>query len=234
MSAYGGGRIVYDGLMYMLDMYDKQSWISGSNYWHDKTGNTDAVDIYASHSQFDSDGYPIFDGTDPTALYWDNSDVRLLQNDYTVQFWFRRDGDSGAGGGGGGSNAYHTLLSGIGDSQVIIGRAGDRFLWWGRIGSSIYHSSGVIAGLIPVGEWIFYTFVKTSYSGSYLWFNDEIQSTNANYTASLDNSAKGRQTIGRNDNYVPNGSLPIAMVYNRVLSDDEIKANYLSSKRRFK
>jgi len=232
MSAYGGGKIVSDSLLFMYDIYDKQCWVSGSSYLNDKTGLTDAVDIYASHSQFDADGYPIYDSTDPTTMYWDNSAVRLLQNNYTVQFWFRRDGDAGTGPAG--SNAYHTLVSGIGDSQVIIGRVGDRFLWWGRVGgSSKYHNSGVIAGLIPVGEWIFYTFVKTDYSGSYLWFNDSIQSQDENYTASLDNSAVGRQTIGRNDNYVPNGSLPVVMVYDRILSDNEIYANYLSTRGRF-
>ena len=233
MSGYGGGRIVHDGLMFMIDMYDKQSWTSGSSYWLNKVGWTAEVDVYTSHSQFDSDGYPIFDGTHPTQIYWSQSETKLLQNDFTVQFWFRRDGNSG--GGTIPTDSYHTLLSGIGDGQVIIGKSGDRWLWWGRLsGASIYHSSGVIDGLIPQGEWIFYTFVKTSYSGSYLWFNDEIQSTNADYTASLDNSAVGFLSIGRDNAYVPNGVLPVAMIYDRVLTDDEIKSNYRSGKSRFK
>jgi len=233
MSAYGGGKIVYDGLLFMIDYDDKQSWTSGSSYWRNKVGWTGEVDIYTSHSQFDEQGRPTFDSTHPCLMYWEQSETTLLQNDFTVQYWWRMDGDSG--GGTIPTDSYHTLLSGIGDGQVIVGKTGDRWLWWGRLsGASIYHSSGVIEGLIPQGEWIFYTFVKTSYSGSYLWFNDEIQSTDANFTASLDNSAIGRLAIGRDNAYVPNGPVSMAMIYNRVLSDEEILSNYRSSKRRFK
>ena len=234
ISAYGGGKIVHpNDLYFMVDMYDQQSWRSGSSYWEDKTGLTVSDNVYVSHSQFDSDGYPIFDKVAPCKIYWTGAETKLLQNNFTVQFWWKTTGAAGTGSTGG-SNSYHTLLGGVGDGQVIMLSAGSRVGWWGRIsGASKYHFTAIDASYFPVGTWRFTTFLKTN-SGSYWYLDDEIISTDLNYTASLDNSAIGTFLLGRDDNYVPNGVLPVIMVYNRALTDEEIKSNYRSGKSRFK
>ena len=233
MSAFGGGRIVHDDLVFMVDYDDPQSWISGSLYWINKTESPFSVDIYSSHSQFDEDGRPIMDKVAPCTITWDQSEMKLMQNDFTVQFWWKRTGAAGTGSLGG-SNSYHSILSGVGDGQVIINSAGGLVGWWGRIGASIYHFTTNDNSNCPLNEWVFWTFKKTNDQGSFWYRNDVLISTSANYTASLDNSAVGSFTFGRNDNYVPNGVLPVVMVYDRVLTEDEILSNYRSSKSRFK
>ena len=233
MSAFGGGKIINDSLAFMVDIYDRQCRISCSLYWNDRADLNDVTNIYGSHSQFDVDGYPTFDKTAPCTVIWKNSDMKLIDNDFTVQFWFRRDGTAGTGSLGG-SNSYHTIVGGVGDGQVILRSAGDRVAWWGRVsGQSRYHFTDIDASSYPVGEYIFSTFVKTV-SGSYWYFDDKLVSTAPDYTASLDTSAPGNFQIGRNDNYVPNGPIPVIMIYDRVLTESEVVSNYLSGKSRFK
>ena len=236
MAFHHSPKIETSGLIFLNDYDNPKGWMSGSLYWTDLITNINSKDVYTSHSQFDSIGRPTFTGgLLPCVIYFTGSTAPgSLQNNFTVQMWWRRDGDSGKGTSGV-TDSYHTTIYGIGNGQLIITKGGTYAGWWGRIsGASVYAFMTSNESNYPVGTWRFTSFVKSSEISGTVWYlDDQINTIKPDYTASLDTAAAGI-TFGRNDAYTPNGPIAMSMVYNRTLSYDEIKRNYNATKHRFK
>jgi len=241
MSGFGGGRIIQSGLVWCMDWEDRQSWVSGSDYWYDKVNNA-KFDAQVSHSQFDTEDRIIFDGTHPTQIRNStNGPITQATTDFTLQYWWRRDGS--AGGGTIPTDAYHQMITGVNGnlfwvSVVNSGGSINRITMRMDVtGTGSYYPTALDPFPVshPNGTWRHHTITLSSTEGIKMYVDGNIRVENPDTCAhvkQVDNGS-GVTYFGRDNAYVPNGAIGQVLFYDRVLSDEEIYENYLSTRGRF-
>ena len=178
---------------------------------------TASIDV--SNVSFDSTGQPTFDGT---------SDVINLPNDLgygttsvSVFAWYKIDGTPG--------NGYHIIC-------------GDAALEMSIHSSATYLRNGVST---TNGRYVSNNGNQTLNDGNYHYYGftfdgstkkayiDGVQVGTQSVTGTLTNIFSGRKVGAFGGGYYANGDLPVYKVYNKVLTDAEVKQNYNAYKNRF-
>ena len=205
-------RIVTDGLVFCVDAASRRSYPGAGTTWTDLTANKNNGTLINSPSFNSANGGSIvFDGTDDKVLF---SEINL-QTTFTACIFVKFDPGS----------SY---------DAVVIGHSGGQYILFVYNSTLIYTKDGpydsTSSASLSSDTWHSLTITRNGTSVN--WFQDGVNIGNG----TIGSSDMGFTALGSysdNSNYVLNGNIASMQLYNRVLTDEEIKQNYLATKGRF-
>jgi len=224
MSYSNGPTIVTNGLVLVLDAGDRNSYVSGSTTWRDLAGIYNGTLNNGPTFDTGSLGSIVLDGTNDSITCNTNS---ITSNALTFTIIINRynNGTQGTGlvfnrGGGGsttGMNLLYPTPTGIG-------------YHWNDDPNTYLYDPGIP---IPLNTWCFCC-VSVNPTQSIFQVNNNVvvrsyTNVTANTTVGTNLMIGTDYTIGR---YV-NAKIAYASMYNRALSQAEIKQNFNALKGRF-
>jgi len=253
MAYRNGPKILTDGLVLCLDAAISKSYPGSGTTWYDLSGNEHHGTIVNATFDNSNNGTIYFDGTDDYVNFGNILNNVLSGNtQFTISVSAKVDQIS---------NVSHHLLSKSGDSNfsenqrqfIFLHRTSGKleFIYYGAANASIYRVIRANNVTISSGNW--YNFVVT-YDGSQsgnngldrvsLYQNAEL------LTSSVVGSAGSLTTIpsttarlglgaqiGENVNNTPTsestGLFSNCIIYNRVLSSNEVRQNFNATRGRF-
>jgi hypothetical protein len=253
MSVFGGPDIITDGLVLHLDAANRKSYPGSGSAWYDLSGNGNNATIVNAAFNSSNNGTIYLDGTDDYVNFGNILNNVLSGNTkFTISVCTKVDQIA---------NVSHHLLSKSGDSNfsenqrqfIFLHRTNGKleFIYYGAANASIYRLIRANDVTILSGNW--YNFTIT-YDGSQSGNNGLDRVTlyqNAqSLPSSIVNSAGTLTTIpsttarlglgaqiGANVNNTPihesTGLFSNCMIYNRVLSANEVQQNYNALKGRY-
>ena len=224
MGVTYNNRIVTDGLVLCLDAASKRSYPGTGTTWTDLKGGNSGTLTNGPTFSSDNGGSIVFDGANDYVDFDNISSigdisifcfVYLLSYDVSPQHNQR---------------IMHNF-DGSNDFQVII-RESNVFKW----GSNTRGQGLGVATLPPLNEWIHITLTRsgTSYK---VYYNAQEKSgstsTPGNPTPGLSRLRFGADIQSSSSNGHLDGKISNVSIYNRALTPDEIRQNYLSTKERY-
>jgi len=226
-------KIVTDGLVLCLDAGDGKSYGGSGTTWTDRSGNGNNGTL-TNGVTFSSDngGSIVYDGAGDVVTVTRNSSLSPT-DEITQEAWFNLDVT--------GTRVYIGLQYGTSSSNSYALWNSNTATWNGLIRNSSGMDIIQYSRAINISSW--YHFVHT-YNGSNqrLYINAELVQTKA-VTGSIEyNSNNTEITIGADYNgsgyntgitAVVDGKQPIARIYNKSLTPDEVLQNYNATKGRF-
>ena len=224
MGCSSGPDIAEDGLVFCVDAASKRSYPgTGTTCTDLKNGFQGTLQNSPTFTSSNSGAFT-FDGTDERILFTDN----IAVTEATFLVWIKRSGDQATYGG-----IVMTRGDG-GDTTGLNFYSSTENLGyhWNDASFSYSFNSGLT---VPDGEWCMVALSVSSSAAVFYLYQDTGLST-ATKTASHTSSDLNAIEIG-GDPYQGgrqfNGDIAMAHIYNRALSADEIRQNYLSTKERF-
>ena len=213
-------RIVTDGLVLALDAADRNSYVSGSTTWYDLAGSNNGTLVNGPTYSSANGGSIVFDGS--------NDYIALppypIPNNFSYSIWVKKNGN--------GNTGTRAIVISNGATYIDIGF--DNNIMFSLILSNgsqnlIRSADGVIA---PIGIWSHYAATYNRQQAKLYFNGSEVASSN--YTLAPRSFPSGFR-VGAYDggNYNLNGNIPIAQMYNRALTSQEILQNYNATKTRF-
>ena len=231
MGVLYNSRIVTDGLVFCLDAGDKMSYPGAGTTWTDlsKQGNNGTL---TNGPTFDSAnaGSIVFDGTNDYVSITRNSSI--TPNYISVCGWIKINSKS--------SNQFLLALP-----RSTPGTDGASYMMYyslslnGFVAYARTGSTGTIqttSTFSPdTGRWYFLS--MTSNGSNLILFIDGEFEASLSFSSVLEYSGSTVLRIGSYDNQgtptYTNGNIPNVSIYNRALTPDEIRQNYLATKGRY-
>ena len=220
-------RIVTDGLVFCVDAANKRSYPGAGTTWTDLTANKNNGTL-TNGPTFDSAnaGSIVFDGTDD---YVEVQGNYHLFSALTISCWFKLTNSMSAGVNPSSVGAGRIWGKGT-DLEVRFSMDTGRLI--GDLGGTANLSSTQNSWLNTV--WYNLVVVlDTTTSTSSMYIQSKLDSTGS--VSSISDQTANMQ-IGKSasglDPYV-SGKISNFLIYNRVLTPDEIRQNYLATKGRY-
>jgi hypothetical protein len=213
MGSTSQSSIVTNGLIQNLDAGDINSYPGTGTAWYDLSGVGNNATLAGSTpwTNAGNQSYFTFSGG-----YADAGTI-LPNTTYTKVGMFRVAG------------TYGNLMSGGGNSAHAFWGFFDEYLQSGHNGA---WSTIVSPVTTPLNQWVFGAVSFSSSTGWRLYLNNETPVTNGDTTQFADNPALvyiGAYEAGNN----LNGDVAATLIYNRVLTDEEIAQNFAYYQSRF-
>ena len=219
--------IVTDGLVLCLDAANTKSYPGSGTTWTDVSGEGHDATLTTNSLTFNSDygGNIVFDGNtngeEITGVH--NSELNL-RNDLTVECWFRRTGGRSdwvrVFGKGGSTNRTYGLSYHVNSNY---------FLYQRYSGSS--NMNVLLTKSVVLHEW--YLMVGTSSGSTHtLYVNGVNMGTVSNSSTFYSSTSPYKIGYG-NTHTIHKGNVSNCRIYNRGLSEAEVKQNYNALKGRF-
>ena len=224
MSTRYNPSIVRDGLVLYLDAANTKSYPGSGTTWTDISGKGyDGTLINGPTFSSDNLGCVVFDGSNDRVDGVHNSELNL-RNDLTVECWFRRTGSRGdwvrVFGKGGSTNRTYGLWYHVNSNY---------FLYQRYSGSS--NMNILLTKSVVLNTW--YHMVGTSSGSTHtLYVNGVNMGTVSNSTTFHSSSNPYKVGYG-NIHSTHIGNVSNCRIYNRGLSEAEVKQNYNALKGRF-
>ena len=219
MSFNYSPKIVTDGLVLVLDAANKKSYPGSGTTWTDLSGNGNDAVLYNSPTYTNNNVHTFnFDETNDYAKV-DNTTL-LSKTAYTKIAWFRPESSTAnIVSGGGDTYGQHAFWMNGTSNSLRAGHNGS----WARVS----YSPGDM-----LNQWWFGSVTFNTTSGWVLYLNGEQVDTDANTSTFTGNQNILIGAYGDASNLF-DGDISIVMVYNRVLSPQEVLQNYNALKSRF-
>ena len=226
-----GGPIVTEGLIFAVDGSNLVSYASGSTTAYSLTGSNDGtLNNGVSFSQ-ESGGVLYFDGSDDYIEFTDNyigTELAIsTAQDYTLEAWIKVETSSGT------TTSAATIVGQTSSTgygfQVGISNGKPRINYGARSTANFYSSE------FEYNEWIHVTLVKLANAGCRGFLNGVVDTTYSSNLA-ISNPSDGTLRLGNASNRVTgyyDGAMGPVRIYNRALSDEEVRQNYLAQAGRF-
>ena len=228
MGVVRGPSIVTDGLVYCLDAASKRSYVGTGAAWNDlsnvsTSGNLVNGPVFSE----DKGGSFIFDGTND---YVDFT-ISNLSDPNTIEMFCKPPADINS-----------TMMFGFARYDVFCF---ENAMGFNTSNGDIYGlSSGIVDDLNLEDNWNHYVFemnASVSYTNNKIYVNGVEQSLGQQRKTESSSYRNFNSGVGRIaawthsgwENYVMDMQLGYFRVYNRALSSDEIRQNYLATKGRF-
>ena len=244
MGCSSGPDIVEDGLVFCLDAGSKRSYPGTGTTWTDTVGGDGGTLTNGPTFSSANGGCIVFDGANDNIVFSDKDEYSFgnyfSDSPFSIELYFNCDNvGSGAifkGLIGKDTSVYREwallIVSSTKKARVFIKNQG------GGNQQSIDTTSAllddtwyhVVATYNGVGGTSAYTGLKLYLNGD---FESVSSASNQAYTAMSNTSAN--LTVGNyygSNNYF-NGNISVVRLYNRALTADEIRRNYLSTKERY-
>ena len=222
-------RIVTDGLVLCLDAANSRSYPGTGTTWTDLKGGNNGTLANMDASNFDSanGGGLLFDGTDEYVHGGDTAGS--ITNPCSIAIWFKATGAPSHNDGAGGAlfaqsnNIQHGIF-------ISMPWAYSRILFSTYLNNSIDSSTNSVSQND-------YHYITGRQDGTVqqIFLNGElIASRSYTYAPAVVNPAYqiGRWGYGNYERYF-NGYIYNLSLYNRALTPDEIRQNYLATKERY-
>ena len=238
MASKSGPDIIEDGLVLCLDAASKRSYPGTGTVWTDLTGSNNGTLTNGPTFDADNGGSIVFDGSDDMFTMSSFSGVSNLPNsDFSACFWMNAD-SSGENSLGtilehdytGGSRGWSILIRSISGASKAIqfsaaGGTGDCYQW-------------TTDNAVVFNTWQYVSVVYTYSSRKSIVFVDTTLATfdtSVNATGGYQDDSGDNLTVGNRTatDRTFDGMISNVSIYNRALTADEIRRNYLSTKERF-
>ena len=225
-------RIVTDGLVFCVDAANKRSYPGAGTTWTDLTANKNngtLTNMDGNNFSNDGAGSLTFDGTNEYVSITRNS---AITPDYiSICGWIKIN-----------SKSSNQVLLGLprstpgtdGASYILYYSLSlDGFVAYARTGST--GTIQTTSTFSPdTGRWYFLS--MTSNGSNLILFIDGEFEASLSFSSVLQYSGSSVLRIGSHDNgtvFYTNGNIALTQIYNRALTPDEIRQNYLATKGRF-
>ena len=221
MASKSGPDIIEDGLVLCLDAASKRSYPGTGTVWTDLTGSNNGTLTNGPTFNADNGGGIVFDGTNDY-IDIEDSVADGLTNGYNITFSTFSNLTSLAG--------YGSVLLGMsnGGTQAFFQiQAGT---WYFGTASPNNYASGGYS--FPTNIPVLITFVQNS-SNIYLYINDLLIGSSTSRISDFSVYSDIRFGTHVSGGWEHTGETYTAYLYNRALTPDEIRRNYLSTKERF-
>lgn len=213
-----GPKIVTNGLVLSLDAGSKKSYPGSGNTWYDLSGNGNDAVLYNSPTYTNNNVHTFnFDETDDWAKV-DNATL-LSKTAYTKVAWFRPESSTNNILSGG-STTYGQHAFWMNSTSDSL-RAGHNGTW-----TRVSYSPGDM-----LNKWWCGVVTFNTTTGWVLYLNGEQVDTDVDTSTFSGNQNILIGSYGGGNLF--DGDIPIVMVYNRVLSPQEVLQNYNAQKSRF-
>lgn len=243
MAVHYNPRITLDGLALYYDAKNFKSYPGSGTTWFDLSKNsrdtTSFVNMDATN--FNSEGFFTFN----SGVANERMNVpEIASGDATIEAWFTSDSDLTLTQGVYGNNQHFRIykeptvssdyyVAGYADSDYVVTAADHNVVFWAQAdgGGSI---ETVKYPALTQGRWIQVVGTMQSNSGLQLFINgNKVGDTSHNVTY-LD----GTNTAAIGDTYAGagnplKGKVAIVRHYTRILSPEEVFANYIATRGRF-
>jgi hypothetical protein len=217
MGFYRGPYTVTDGLVLCLDAANSKSYPGTGTTWGDLSGNGNNGTLVNSPTYSSANGGTFnFDETNDYVLV--NNTAILPTAAYTKIAVFRPE-SSTSNIISGGSDGQHAFWMGGTSTTLQAGHTGN----WG----TVTYSPGDM-----LNQWWIGAVTFNTVTGWVLYLNGQQVNTNASTTTFVGGNVV-RIAAYTNASNLFDGDIAIAMIYNRVLSAQEILQNYNATKSRF-
>jgi len=224
MASHSGPDIIEDGLVLALDAANTKSYGGSGTTWSDLSGNGNDGTL-TNGPTFSSDnlGCIVFDGSDDRVDGVHNSELNLT-NDLTVECWFRRTGGRSdwvrVFGKGDYSNRTYGLWYHDNSNYFLYQRYG------GSSNMNIMSNKSVV-----LNTW--YHMVGTSSGSNHTLYVNGVNVETASDSSTFYSSSDPYKVGYGNAHLTHIGNVSNCRVYNRGLSEAEIKQNFNALRRRF-
>ena len=214
MASKSGPDIIEDGLVLCLDAASKRSYPGTGTVWTDLTGSNSGTLTNGPTFDAGNGGGIVFDGSDDYVDLGSPSSLAVGQSDFTWNVWVKTGSSLSGYKMILSCNVYYCYLSTY-DSQFTFDTSVNGTNRFGSISTNTWYN----------------VTVARSGTTAYCYIDSSLINT-----TSESRSIGGQFNVGR---WAYNGSLPYnsrisnVSIYNRALTADEIRRNYLSTKERF-
>lgn len=213
-------RIVTDGLVLCLDAANKRSYPGAGTTWTDLTANKNNGTLTNMTDNFSTDGAGslTFDGTNERVTCGNDTSIQITEG--TISAWFAANN---------GNSSYNGIIAKQDAWALFVYE--DRLVTYSW-GNAARRDTGIDVGN---GAWnnAVMTFTETTGSPSFnakIYLNGNLVLTT---TVKHSNNTVTLMIGEANANQYFSGKIAQASVYNRVLSADQVRQNYLATKGRF-
>ena len=216
-------RIVRDGLVLYLDAANTKSYPGSGTTWTDISGKGYDGTL-TNGPTFNSDyvGNIVFDGSNDFVTGVHNSELNL-RNDVTVECWFRRTGGASNWvrifGKGNSSNRTYGLWYHVNSNYFLYQR-------YGPSSFNVMPTKSVV-----LNTW--YHMVGTSSGSNHTLYLNGVNVGTASNSSTFHSSTDPYKVGSFDDSYHHIGDVSNCRIYNRGLSEAEVKQNYNALKSRF-
>ena len=216
----GGGNIITDGLVLLLDAANSKSYPGTGTTWTDlsRSGNNGTL-INGPTFNSGNGGSIVFDGVNDFVSF-----STITNNIYTIDFWYKMGGNDGTYG----------YFCSSGTNGLAVSEGGTAIgLSFGKL---YYHYNGtntLLENIPSTTDWNHICLVANTLAATnklQLFGNGVLLGTR-NITMSTSITNIGRY-ITNNTHYLK-GNLASYKIYNRALSASEISQNFNSTRARF-
>ena len=216
-------RIVRDGLVLYLDAANIKSYPGSGTTWTDISGKDyDGTLINGPTFSSDNLGCVVFDGSNDRVDGVHNSKLNL-RNDVTVECWFRRTGSRGdwvrVFGKGDSTNRTYGLWYHVNANYFLYQRYGPS------------NMNVLITKSVVLNEW--YHMVGTSSGSTHTLYLNGVNVGTASNSSTFHSSTDPYKVGSHDGSYHHIGDVSNCRIYNRGLSEAEVKQNYNALKGRF-
>ncbi len=229
MASKSGPDIIEDGLVLCLDAASKRSYPGTGTTWTDTVGGNDAsmTNMDASNFSPEHGGILNFDGSDDYLTT--TSSVGITgSSDRSLCVWFYHNSTSvDINIAGYGVNGGHGIFDIVAEYTDGYHRAIGHFYGTNNNTISTLPSRNTINYL----GWN-YVCLTYTYNNASVYTNGKFSNSKALVLNTTDSTLKiGKATYSPVDGF--SGKIASVQLYNRALTADEIRRNYLSTKERF-
>ncbi len=231
MGVTYNNRIVTDGLVLCLDAASKRSYPGTGTTWTDLKGGNNGTLTNGPTFDAENGGSIVFDGSDDYINCGNGSDFSITEQ-ITLICWMKKTDKTSNSG-------YHHLIgrapvSNIGYTLATEVNTGYPIFQFSTNGSNQWPNNAAIFSVDAcTGDW---TMVTASYNSNtstvLIGVNDSFYTqteTGTMYNSTANVEIGRRSGVGQ---YYP-ANIAAAIIYNRALSPEEIRRNYLSTKERY-
>ena len=223
MSTRYNPSIVRDGLVLYLDAANTKSYPGSGTTWTDISGKGyDGTLINGPTFSSDNLGCIVFDGSNDRVDGVHNSELNL-RNDVTVECWFRRTG---------GRSDWVRIFGKGGSSLRTYGlwyHVNSNYFLYQRYGGSTMNI--LFTKSVVLNEW--YHMVGTSSGSNHTLYLNGVNVGAASNSSTFHSSTSPYMIGYGNTHSTHIGDVSNCRIYNRGLSEAEVKQNYNAHKGRF-
>lgn len=227
-------RIVTDGLVLCLDAASKRSYPGTGTVWTDLVGANNGTLTNGPTFDADNGGSIVFDGSNDYVVTNDSDLLSFTNAKFSLEVYFKYVNKT---------NQYNTLVGKRDygatqrEYQFFVDEAASTPTVQLIISSNLTNNwTYVITPAIQKNRW--YHAVATSNAGvGRIYLDGKLSASNSSMHATTTNGNSPFSIGNAYSNGSPiqflNGSISFARVYNRTLTADEVRQNYLSTKERY-
>jgi hypothetical protein len=218
MSGSISNKIVTNGLVLYLDAGNPRSYISGSTVWYDLEDGTPSGSLINGPTFSSANvGSILFDGLNQYVQV--QPITSLSSTSYTISSWFKPISST---------TGYATLI-GYSGSRRILWNSGSKNML-AQMGGGDNAST---ANSVLTSQWSYVTFIYDKDLGKEYWYINGVYNAIANNTSSTFDATFYLGFYGDPSFYLLNGNISMVKIYNKRLSDLEIRQNYNATKKRY-